>query len=729
MRITTVACICLLSFITAAHADTAPAPLADRVPGDAIVYAGWAGSDALSGQYDTSHLKAIIDASDLPELFSKVVPQLIQRVAKDNQQAADIMQQVVAIGAPLWKHPAAFYFGGIDWNGPQPTPRLALLCDAGTDAPALAERLSKLLENLPKDQGPLPKVTTYGSMAVLAFGTQASIDADFAQPPTQTIAKAAKFMAGLNHVQQDPAFIEYADAQAMVNLVDDTLQRVNNPQFTDRWQHIRDALNLGGLNDAIVTTGFDGKDWGSQAFVSTSENNTGIVSLFHGTPLSKELLSAVPESADRLLAGKFDLDGFVGHVRDIIAQVDAPTADQIDDGIAQINKAAGLDIRKDFLATLGDEWCLYSDNAVGGPGLLGSVVVNRLQNPDAADKALTTLSHRANAVIAQLMNQPEIKIEFQESVSNGVTLHYLAVPLVTPCWAVKDGNLYLGLYPQVVSAAVDQVTRKAPSILDRPEFVALMKRLGDHAASSIEFSDLPSTAPQGYSNLLAISRLYLGFADIYGVPMPMNVIPMLSRITPELAPSGGVSWSDSSGFYAKSVSPFPGSELLAGSGMGSSAFIAEDGLLVSIMLPSLNKARETANRAKCASNEHQIGLAILLYNNDNQQKMPDDLGVLINTEQLTPSVFICPSGNTAMPPNFENMTPDEKATWVDGHSDYVYLGKGLLGNKIDADHIVLYEKDGAHGNDGMNLLYGDGHVEWRDLATAKKAIQDQQGGM
>ena len=41
-------------------------------------------------------------------------------------------------------------------------------------------------------------------------------------------------------------------------------------------------------------------------------------------------------------------------------------------------------------------------------------------------------------------------------------------------------------------------------------------------------------------------------------------------------------------------------------------------LLISILLPSLNRARETANRVKCASNLRQIGQAILLYGNDNR---------------------------------------------------------------------------------------------------------------
>src|SRR3954468_2591014 len=36
-------------------------------------------------------------------------------------------------------------------------------------------------------------------------------------------------------------------------------------------------------------------------------------------------------------------------------------------------------------------------------------------------------------------------------------------------------------------------------------------------------------------------------------------------------------------------------------------------LLISILLPSLNKAREAANRVACASNLHQIAMAVTQY--------------------------------------------------------------------------------------------------------------------
>lgn len=45
-------------------------------------------------------------------------------------------------------------------------------------------------------------------------------------------------------------------------------------------------------------------------------------------------------------------------------------------------------------------------------------------------------------------------------------------------------------------------------------------------------------------------------------------------------------------------------------------------LLISILLPSLNRARETANRIKCASNLSSIGKAMRLYANENRGLYP-----------------------------------------------------------------------------------------------------------
>jgi len=45
-------------------------------------------------------------------------------------------------------------------------------------------------------------------------------------------------------------------------------------------------------------------------------------------------------------------------------------------------------------------------------------------------------------------------------------------------------------------------------------------------------------------------------------------------------------------------------------------------LLISILLPSLNKARESANRVACMSNLKQIGAAYMMYTNDFKGWLP-----------------------------------------------------------------------------------------------------------
>jgi hypothetical protein len=565
MRTQAVAFITILIGLTLSlRAQTAAPPLADRIPGDAMLYVGWAGTDALAGKYDKSHLKPVMDASAMPQFFADCVPKLIDRVAQENSEAADVLRELVAIGGPMWKHPTAVYFGGIDFNGPVPLPKLAVLCDAGRDAAAMADRIDKLLKEAEKEQsGPFPLVKVYGSMVVFAFGTPADIDAQFSAAPADPISKAPKFVRAFQQVQKDPAFIEYIDSPLAVKMVDDVIEKKADAVTSDGWKRARDSLGLTGLHQIIATMGFDGRDWASEGFVGSSDGDQGILSMVHGTPLEPQILKAVPLTADRMAAGKFDLDNFVGHLHDIVGQIQPSVGEQVDEVMSQINQAAGLDIRKDFLAVLGDEWCSYSDPSIAGSGMLGTVVVNRLRDAEAADKALTQISRRINSIVAEQLQQQKMTIEFQKEVINGLTVHYLAVPFVTPSWAISDGNLYFGLYPQVVVAAADQVKKHAPSILDKPEYKAVMKRLGDHPAGTVEFCNLPATAPDSYSNLLLLSRMYLGGVDMLGVHPPALTIPPLNKIVPELSPSGAVSWTDSAGLHMRSISPFPGCELIA----------------------------------------------------------------------------------------------------------------------------------------------------------------------
>jgi prepilin-type N-terminal cleavage/methylation domain-containing protein len=125
-------------------------------------------------------------------------------------------------------------------------------------------------------------------------------------------------------------------------------------------------------------------------------------------------------------------------------------------------------------------------------------------------------------------------------------------------------------------------------------------------------------------------------------------------------------------------------------------------LLISILLPSLNRAREQANRIKCANNLRQIGLAIQMYATENSGNFPrtyfnatkqtvtannvgynvensfDPTGkagkvgennvtasffLLLKTQDLTPEVFICPSSQGERD-NFEGQSKDQRSNWT-----------------------------------------------------------------
>ncbi len=378
----------------------------------------------------------------------------------------------------------------------------------------------------------------------------------------------------------------------------------------------------------------------------------------------------------------------------------------------------GMDIEKDVLGSLGDEWGVYTSPEIGGSGIIGMAVVNKLRDPAKADKALAGLADVANKIIAQQMKGQPMKVQFAQTKAGDLTVHYLAIPFVVPAWAVKGNNLYIGLYPQVVVSAAGQGKAGGKSILDNPAYQALRTQLaGTHAPSSMEFLDLPKTAPEGYQGVLMISRLYMGMADMFGIQSPPLLLPPLDKLLPHMEPAGSFSWSDAAGWHMRGMTPFPGAEMLA---TQQQMMVGEVALMTSILLPALNSARERAQRIKCGSNLRQIGVSVMIYATDNGGKYPPDLGTLVTATDLPAGVFVCPSGNTPPPP--PGMKPADAAAWVNAHSDYIYLGAGKKNGAIGGNDVLAYEKPGAHGGQGMEVLYGDGHVDWVTAAQSQQLM-------
>jgi prepilin-type processing-associated H-X9-DG protein len=95
---------------------------------------------------------------------------------------------------------------------------------------------------------------------------------------------------------------------------------------------------------------------------------------------------------------------------------------------------------------------------------------------------------------------------------------------------------------------------------------------------------------------------------------------------------------------------------------------------------------------------------------------------MLKTQDITPDIFISPRTGHGLPPG---MTRDQAAAWANDHADYVWLGNGK-NNTAPADDVLAYEKpEGLR--DGINLLYGDGHVEFQTMTNAKLQIAKSGG--
>jgi prepilin-type processing-associated H-X9-DG protein len=129
---------------------------------------------------------------------------------------------------------------------------------------------------------------------------------------------------------------------------------------------------------------------------------------------------------------------------------------------------------------------------------------------------------------------------------------------------------------------------------------------------------------------------------------------------------------------------------------------------------------------KCSSNLKQLGNAMLLYANDFGGRFPDSIGGLME-EDITPQVYVCPLSNDT--PAALGPTTQATAANIEsgGHCSYIYLGKGLT-NTQTADFILAYEPLSNHKNAGMNVLYGDFHVEFLTLKEANWAMSELKAG-
>jgi prepilin-type processing-associated H-X9-DG protein/prepilin-type N-terminal cleavage/methylation domain-containing protein len=182
-------------------------------------------------------------------------------------------------------------------------------------------------------------------------------------------------------------------------------------------------------------------------------------------------------------------------------------------------------------------------------------------------------------------------------------------------------------------------------------------------------------------------------------------------------------------------------------------------ILISILIPAVNKARQSAKQVECGSNLRQIGVALTRYFNDYKRlpvrtpwtagynphvfrlwsaEDPYHLAETMEKYAGSKKIFYCPSNSIGR--DVDNWWPYaesgtiasnyqfpfwlEDNLWMIPKPDYRrlttdrVLAADYLGVILDFDsviHIVAWNHEKIQDGSprGMNMLFGDGHVEWR----------------
>ena len=156
--------------------------------------------------------------------------------------------------------------------------------------------------------------------------------------------------------------------------------------------------------------------------------------------------------------------------------------------------------------------------------------------------------------------------------------------------------------------------------------------------------------------------------------------------------------------------------------------IAIIALLAALLLPVLSRSKEAGRSTACISNLHQIGIALQLWADANNNRMPEMRDQLMDTNSMptnslpgvevvlkdelgNTNVLRCPSDRQ----NLYELTGSSYA-WNSLLNGQNAENLTVLGLNISPHAIpVFFDKEGFHAARGparaINYLYADGHIK------------------
>ncbi len=665
--------------------QAAPAKAPETLhPAKPVALYVWDGFQAHQKTWDaTAAQKSLVESG-----LVKTVTRLLDFVvAESGEEAAVVAQQLLG---RLFERGFSVSVAVEAVSG-QPAPQVTLLLHGSAD---LAPKLTALLDGPLHAANPkretisgrkvtriaIPETVGYeigwwtdGGHLVIAGGLQAieaAIEIAAGKAPNLTTNPDVKKLRTSKDF--DVASVALLDIKSLLDIVKN-MEIPPIPGSDKDGVRAADVLHVTGMDKVGLLQGrwgFKGAAIWSETALQAPAPRTGIPALFDQQLLTTKDLPPFPKGCEYFSVIQLDVSRLTDSLLDwakqgheAFAPPGTPTADELRE---KFKEQVGFDLVDDILHPLGDTFAGFVDPAASGMIPAGALLIE----VEDAKKLLEALGK-----VEQFgMEFAGVNAKFRRKDVNGRTLHTIQfagpVAFFSPSWVVDKGWLIIGSTSQTVEAHLKRIDGKLPHWQPTEDVADALKQL-PQKFSSFAYSD-----PRGgLRSVLNLAPTGISFAELGMVewrkereragkkvdesaefPISGDDIPPVEEVLSPLFPNLSVSTVDDEGIKWYSRNSLPALPIPGGGGGGGVESVGVVAVLVALLLPAVQQAREAARRSQSKNNLKQLGLAMHNYHDTFNQ---------------------LPHGTRPNP----NLKTEERLSWI---VDLLpYLDQAPVYNKID----------------------------------------------
>ncbi len=442
--------------------------LANVAPEECLFYTTWSGmaKPDPSAENQTEQLLAEPEVQFMfAEIERRINAALRQTVAEEDPDAVPIAEDAARWAKTLITHPTAVFLSGVTIGLTGLEVRGGALVCVDDDGPKLKETLEKYQQmflqgaaqpvqiggatwyRLKLDpQAPAITWGVRGRYLIVGVG-EGSVEGILSRaataPPTWLTDLRKQLPVGRTST------VTYVNLAKILQLAVPLAGRE-----APRIQAFLSAAGLDRVTSLASVTGLDETGFVGKTLLGLSGEPAGLLSFAAAGPLTAEDLASIPADATIALAARIDAESIFDTILSIVEKIEPSAREEANEGIAEIQRMLGFDLRDDVLKSLGDSVCVYNSPEEGGLVFTGLTVVVPVKDHAKLSGAHLKLLAFARAQMAMGAGRRGPRIEQLKFAGQEVYFFNARddeFPLA-PAWCLTDKELIVAPFPQNIKA-------------------------------------------------------------------------------------------------------------------------------------------------------------------------------------------------------------------------------------------------------------------------------------